>query len=370
MDIQRPSGAGELAALLAEANGKSQTIQLGGTFTKDGMGGPVEPSDVVVSTAAMRQVLQYEPGDLTISVEAGMPFAELSELLARNRQMIPLDPIYFKTATIGGVVACNCCGPRRRLYGTARDLIIGMTFVTLEGKIVKSGGMVVKNVAGLDMAKLMIGSFGTLAAIASINFKLIPIPEQSKTFVRQFDTAEEAIEFRDAVLDSVLQPASIDLLNPLAAARVALHRWSVLVQVSGNEAVIARASSELGTTNSLQDGSCDRIREFTPEFLRDYPDGAVARISCTLSQLRQLMVELRVPGVARAGNGICYAYFKEADEAALYGYRGAIEFAPETKKRKMTLWPGTGSDFALMTKIKEMFDPKHLLNPGRLYGRI
>ena len=86
--------------------------------------------------------------------------------------MVPLDPPFSAGATVGGVVASNSSGPRRRLYGTARDLVIGMQFATLEGKLVQSGGMVVKNVAGLDMAKLMIGSFGTLAAIAVVNFKL------------------------------------------------------------------------------------------------------------------------------------------------------------------------------------------------------
>ena len=91
--------------------------------------------------------------------------------------MVPLDPPFAEAATVGGVVAANSSGPRRRLYGTARDLVIGMQFATLEGKLVQSGGMVVKNVAGLDMAKLMIGSFGTLAAIAVVNFKLLPMPE-------------------------------------------------------------------------------------------------------------------------------------------------------------------------------------------------
>ena len=102
-----------------------------------------------------------EPNDLTISVEAGILWSELTDLLAANRQMIPLDPPFADTATVGGVVATNCAGPRQRLFGTARDLVIGMTFATTKGKLIQSGGMVVKNVAGLDMAKLMIGSFGT-----------------------------------------------------------------------------------------------------------------------------------------------------------------------------------------------------------------
>src|ERR1700730_19456613 len=102
----------------------------------------------------MGRILQYEPRDLTISVEAGMRYADLSSVLAKNRQMIPLDPPFANNATIGGIVAANSSGPRRRLYGAARDLVIGMKFATLEGKLVKCGGMVVKNVAGLDMGKL------------------------------------------------------------------------------------------------------------------------------------------------------------------------------------------------------------------------
>ena len=168
-----------LAAALHEAAAKGQTIELAGNSSKRLMAGPIEPADVTVSTAGLCRVLQYEPRDLTISVEAGLPWREFTDLLGRNRQMAPLDPPFAGQATVGGVVASNSNGPRRRLYGTARDMVIGMRFATLEGKLVQSGGMVVKNVAGLDMAKLMIGSFGTLAAIAVVNFKLCPRPKRS-----------------------------------------------------------------------------------------------------------------------------------------------------------------------------------------------
>src|SRR6185295_2391395 len=152
-----------------------------------------------------------------VSVEAGMPYAELSRILAENRQMVPLDPPFAQQASIGGVIATNSSGPRRRLYGTARDLVIGMTFATLEGKLVKSGGMVVKNVAGLDMGKLMIGSFGTLAAIAVVNFKVLPAPQVERLFLLSFDALDTAIAARNHILRSVLQPAAVDLLNRLAA---------------------------------------------------------------------------------------------------------------------------------------------------------
>ena len=116
--------------------------------------------------------------------------------------MIPLDPPFADRATVGGVVAANTSGPRRRLYGTARDVVIGMKFATLEGKLVQSGGMVVKNVAGLDMAKLMIGSFGTLAAIAVVNFKLAPIPagEHELSFCRSHRSLADAMATRDRIL--------------------------------------------------------------------------------------------------------------------------------------------------------------------------
>src|SRR5678816_417930 len=145
----------------------------------------------------MKRVLAYEPRDLTISVEAGIRYSDLTRILAQNRQMVPLDPPFSETATIGGIVNANSSGPRRRLYGSARDLVIGMKFATLQGKVVQSGGTVVKNVAGLDMGKLLIGSFGTLAAIGIVNFKLVPMPEVERSFVFAYDTLAAAIAVRD-----------------------------------------------------------------------------------------------------------------------------------------------------------------------------
>ena len=175
--------------------------------------GAGDANATTLSTTAMNRLLQYEPADLTLSVEAGMPYAVLEATLAQHRQMLPLDPSWAAESTVGGVVAANLSGPRRRLYGTARDMIIGMTFATLEGKLIQSGGMVVKNVAGLDMAKLLVGSFGTLAAMAIINFKVCPMPAESRTFALEFQTAKEAFDERNRILESVLQPSAVDVLK-------------------------------------------------------------------------------------------------------------------------------------------------------------
>ncbi len=192
-----PSTPAELAEALRDAASAGLTIALAGNSTKRRMAGPIEPADVAVTTISLRGQLQYEPRDLTISVGAGLSWREVTSLVAEQRQMIPLDPPYGDQATVGGVVAANTSGARRRLYGTARDVVIGMQFATLEGKLVQSGGMVVKNVAGLDMAKLMIGSFGTLAAIAVVNFKLAPMPEVERSFLLAFESLEAANAARD-----------------------------------------------------------------------------------------------------------------------------------------------------------------------------
>jgi glycolate oxidase FAD binding subunit len=374
-----PETLQQLAETLREAAARGGTW-LGGAFTKNSMGGPIAPAETTISTAKMNRVLQYEPRDLTVSVEAGLPFAELSRILAENRQMIPLDPPYSGRATIGGVVAANCSGPRRRLYGTARDMIIGMKFVTPAGKIVESGGMVVKNVAGLDLAKLMIGSFGTLAAIAVVNFKVVPEPPASRTFALAFDTLAEAIESRNRILASVLEPTAIDLLNPAAAVRAQLSGFVLLVRAAGNAAVLDRYASELGGSGiegEQEAALWQRIREFTPGFIAEHPDGAVVRVSGVLSQTGAIAGSFHGPVVVRAGSGICYGYFPAPEEAAEWirrtadcGWHAVIEFAPPAKKAGIDLWPDPGGKMELLARIKRMFDPAGVLNAGRLYGRI
>jgi FAD/FMN-containing dehydrogenase len=217
-----PRSPEELAESLAEAAAQNRRVTVCGNSTKDRMGGPIAPSDVTISTRGLNQVLEYNPRDLTVSVGAGISYCELSGILAEHRQMIPLDPPFSERASMGGIVAANTSGSRRRLYGTARDMVIGMTFATLEGKLIRTGGMVVKNVAGLDMGKLMIGSFGTLAVLTSLNFRLHPMPAAQRTFVQEFEQMVDVMAARDKVLQSRLQPAAIDILKLAGGYRLAI----------------------------------------------------------------------------------------------------------------------------------------------------
>lgn len=374
----------ELADALHRAAGHDRTIALAGNGSKRLMAGPVEPADEAVSTAGLRRVRQYEPNDLTISVEAGLPWADLTALLAENRQMIPLDPPAPARATVGGVIASNASGPRRRLYGTARDLVIGMTFATLEGKLVESGGMVVKNVAGLDMAKLMIGSFGTLAAIARVNFKLMPTPETDRSFLIGFPRLADAASARNRILAGTLQPAAIDLLNPAAGATLGNEAWLLAIRAGGNTAAVDRYEREfagmgeaLAFEGAQQQTLWGHVADFTPWFLGSHPDGAVVRASCTLKELPAVVESFPGPAVARAGAGVAYGYFSRADDAALWlagpgrqACAAVIEYSPDPWKRTAELWPNPGGDLELMRRVKSLFDPANLLNRGRLYRRI
>jgi glycolate oxidase FAD binding subunit len=325
MEALRPGSEKELAQKLADCAGARRTIRLGGHFSKESL--VPAPAEVTISTCTMRRVLDYEPRDLTISVEAGLPWRELSQLLAANRQMVPLDPPWFESATVGGVVATNFSGPRRRLYGAARDLVIGMRFATLEGSVVQSGGMVVKNVAGLDMAKLLIGSWGSLAAIAVVNFKLNPMPPETRTFVQQFDSADAAFDERDRILRSVLQPAALDVLNPAAAALFELApRFTLLLQAGGSPAVLKRYASELPRAGVIDCAVWEQIREFVPR------TGA-RRVTSTITGVQGVLRDASGPAIARAGSGIAY-----------------LVTAPPEHQSSETI-----------RKVKVLFDPYNLL---------
>jgi glycolate oxidase FAD binding subunit len=376
---EQPKSAEELADVLARAASAKNSIELGGGFSKRAGAGPIPPGDVTVSTSGLTRILAYEPRDLTISVEAGIRYQDLIQTLAANRQMIPLDPPFSDTATIGGIIASNSSGPRRRLYGTARDMVIGMKFATVEGKLIQCGGMVVKNVAGLDMAKLMIGSWGTLAAIASVNFKLLPAPAVERTLLLGMDSPAAAFEVRDNLIRGVLQPSAVDFINRAAASDLGFKKAFLAVEFGGNEAVIERSRREMFAWGEPVEQNAEeadqlwnRIRNFTPTFLARTKGAAVVRISATLTGLREVLGALDVPAIVRAASGVVYAYFSQSKAAAKWMAENArwtsvMEYAPAAEKDSLELWPSPGSEIEMMKRVKEMFDPQNLLNRGRYY---
>jgi len=386
MQPLRPESAQELSQALQEAAAAQRSIVLRGAGSKDAMGGPVPAADVDLRLDRLSGVLQYEPRDLTLSVAAGTPWHELIAILAGEGQMLALDPPCAESATVGGVVASNCSGARRRLFGSARDMVIGMTLATLDGRLVQTGGMVVKNVAGLDTQKALIGSFGTLAAMAAVNFRLAPLPEASRTFLIGCRSAGECATARDRILRGVLQPAALDALNPAAAKlcgldSIGLHDFVLAVGAGASEGVLARYGRELAGAHTLEgppeQAFWKMIREFAPAWVDGVPARAVVRIGHSMRVLADVLNSAPGACVSRAGNGVSYLAFDGPPAlgewmlaTAAREWSRVVEWSGDEVRATVELWPGRGGDFSVMERLKLLFDPRRLLNAGRLYGRL
>ncbi len=246
-----PVSADEVEAVLTLANQRG--------FTVAPMGGGSEMSataDVLLHTDRLNDVEHYDPADLTCGVGAGMTVAQMNAMVGAHRLMLAADPPSAERATIGGLLAGASHGPMRHGYGSVRDFCIGIRFVTGDGRKAKGGGRVVKNVAGYDLMKLLIGSFGTLAVITSASFKLFPAPRQTLTFLAEFNTWQEALKFRDLVVHSPLAPMCLELVSPRARKMMrpdmTEDAWVVCLRAAGSDAVLARYRKELGSAVTLE----------------------------------------------------------------------------------------------------------------------
>lgn len=207
-------------------------------------------ASIVLQTSRLAQVEHYDHADLTVGVGAGTTVAQLNAMVGADHLLFACDPLLPERATVGGILASASHGPLRHGYGALRDFCIGIRFVTGEGRRAKGGGRVVKNVAGYDLMKLLIGSYGTLGVITSASFKLFPAPRQTRTFLAEFKTAKEALEFRDRVVRSPLAPICLELVSPIARKmmrpEMASDAWVICVRAAGSDAVLARYRKELG----------------------------------------------------------------------------------------------------------------------------
>jgi glycolate oxidase FAD binding subunit len=218
--VAKPATAGEVAELVRFAASEKLAVIPCGNRTKFGIGMPPARYDIALDMTGLNQIAHYDPGDLTLSVDAGANFNHFAVPLYNQKQFLPLPvPFYFES-TIGGIIASGVDCGLRHSYGTARDFLIGAEFVDGTGKLCKSGGRVVKNVSGYDLHKLLIGSLGTLAVITRLNFRTFPAAPVSRGFVASFSTAEDALSLMRLVRDSAVAAASIELLNPELMRRI------------------------------------------------------------------------------------------------------------------------------------------------------
>ncbi len=226
--IAKPSSAEEAAEVVRFAAKENLALLPSGARTKLRLGPPPTRYDVALDMTALNKIPHYDPADLTLSVEAGVPIAKLNATLIEHHQFLPLLVPWYSLSTIGGTIASGIDSPLRQLYGTARDFLIGAEFIDGTGKLCKSGGRVVKNVTGYDLHKLLIGSLGTLAVITRLNFRTFPAPiTGSRGFVASFPTAENALALRRAIAQSPLTPLTFDIINPSLAQIFAQQTPSV-----------------------------------------------------------------------------------------------------------------------------------------------
>src|SRR5271155_4223859 len=219
--VVKPVTAEDMAEIARFAIAENLGIVAVGSRSKLGIGMPPTRYDIALDMTALDQIAHYDPGDLTLSVDAGLPLAKLNAALAPHRQFVPLLLPFYSTSTIGGAIATGLDSPLRQTYGTARDFLIGAEFIDGTGARCKSGGRVVKNVTGYDLHKLLIGSLGTLGIITRLNFRTFPSfasgESQIENFCASFADAKSALAFRDQIAKSPFTPDAVEILGPEAA---------------------------------------------------------------------------------------------------------------------------------------------------------
>ena len=411
-----PGSPEEVAAVLRFASAHNLTVVPAGGFTRQGIGGVPERVDIVLETRRLAAIEHYDPGDLTLGAGAGMTLAALEENLAAHQQFLPVESAHAERETLGGLLAAAASSPLRHGYGGLRDYCIGVKFVTGDGRLAKGGGRVVKNVAGYDLMKLLIGSHGTLGVIVSANFKLFPRPRQTCTFVCEFASAEEAVTFRDRLLRSPLSPISLDVVSPRAqeylreaspargvdevhpSAPVKLEpgAWRVLLRASGSDAVLARYRRELGGAASQElageaEAACWRqILRFEDAVLARHRNAMMVHVSLPLSAVAAAMAAAEraldnnfLPAtIGRFGAGSLGIAFvpllvdpPSAMQfvAAVSAFRGAlprdasavVTRCPREAKLHFDVWGSSPTDRGGMRSVKQAMDPKNVLNRGR-----
>src|SRR5438477_5594853 len=219
-----PGSVDEVAAVIVQAAEAGVPVVPWGGGSAIGVGVPAARAGLVLLLTRLDALVEHEPGDLTATAQAGITIAALQAALRARGQWLSLDPPDAARATLGGVLAANASGPRRHLYGTARDLLIGVTVVTADGAVVRGGGKVVKNVAGYDLPKLFVGSFGTLGVIVEATVKLRPLPDEERLVAVRFERLEDAGAAVRAVLGSDLIPNAVDLVDAASGAALGLPK--------------------------------------------------------------------------------------------------------------------------------------------------
>ncbi len=412
-----PKTREEVAKIVDLCRKESLSILPWGNGTKVKMGFVPRSVDLILSTSKLNRVVDQDCENLTITLEAGNLLSDVQGRLRKEGigYFIPLDPPYTEKATLGGILAANSNGSKRLLYGTVRDLVLGMKVVLADGRVVSCGGKTVKNVSGYDLTKLFIGSLGTLGIIVEATLRLLPLPEEERTFVASFSRLEDAFEVVRAILQSQLVPSSVEVFNKefTKETQVGLfpgkEDYILMIGFEGVKESVQRQAEEIQRISArfhprrseLFEGN-EQARLWTAVrdsglTLENRLSGAVivkmnVPISKTLQGFLHFEAAARQEGLrfvvsSHAGTGILQMGLLLDDSNAVVDRAAklidrltlkavelegnlVVEAAPASIKKRVNVWGQEGSGRAVFRQLKSQLDPSALFSPGRFVGGI
>jgi glycolate oxidase FAD binding subunit len=378
-DAVKPSSEAELAEIIAAAEAPFEVI---GTATRRSLGRPMQAA-ATLDLSGFSGVIAYEPDELILEVGAGARLSEIEALLAARRQQLAFEPPDWSallgaphSGTVGGLVACNLSGPRRIKAGALRDHILGVRGVTGGGSAFKAGARVVKNVTGYDLPKLLAGAYGTLAAMTAVILKVLPAPETEETVVLTGLDDAGAVSAMSLAMQSSCEVAAAAFIPGEAvylrlegvAPSVAYRRDQLAKALKRPVEVMAERSSA-AKWRAIRDGALFVNR----------PEHPLWRLSVAPSQapgiIRRLKETLDIRYVFDWAGGLVWLEVPPSADAsadtiraAMSGGHATLIRAPQAIRASVAVFePQDASLAALSRRVKDSFDPRHILNPGRMY---
>jgi glycolate oxidase FAD binding subunit len=393
-----PASAEEAAAVLSFANEHGLSVGPAGGSTERSAG--ELQTNIVLHLNQFTQVEHYDCGDLTVGIGAGTTIAQLNQMVGADKLMFAGDPPSPERSTVGGQLATASHGPLRHGYGAVRDYCIGVRFVTGDGRRGKGGGRVVKNVAGYDLMKLLIGSYGTLAVITSASFKLFPAPRQTRTFLTEFASAAEALQFRDRVVRSPLSPMCLELVSPgarrMMRPEMTSDAWAICVRAAGSDSVLARYRKEIGSAITREVEGEDERRMWRA--IENFPPSRYDLSEADLNNISLQRVHMTVPGsevgaliellqeyslhvgfevgiIGRVGLGHLLAAGWPITRDSLLPSQAKLSDLRNRLGSSFSVrvdgaanpWPNSPANIASMRAVKRALDPKNVLQGRKIF---